>query len=151
EHRQVPADRGLARPGPRSPLPLQALEGAEQVIDLTMPDTQESKFDLIFDLSEELDFLPPVYIISHKRSSHLPTLSSIPALRSRATVVVAHSEEDDYRAALPDVDVAVIPEGYGGHDRGLGRAKQYCLDMATLLRQDTTVLVGGDPVAPPLH
>ena len=116
------------------------------MIDLTMPDTQESKFDLIFDLSEELDLLPPVYIISHKRSANLPTLSSIPALRSRATVVVAHSEEDDYRAALPDVDVAVIPEGFGGHDIGIGRAKQYCLEMADMLGQDTIVMLDDDLV-----
>ena len=116
------------------------------MIDLTMPDTQESKFDLIFDLSEELDLLPPVYIISHRRASALPTLSAIPALRGRATIVVAHSEEDDYRAAQPDVDVAVIPEGYGGHDIGIGRAKQYCLEMATLLGQDTIVMLDDDLV-----
>lgn len=111
---------------------------------LSIHDDRYEKFALAYDLAARLDLLPPVYIVSHRRHDNLPTLRTIPALRDHATVVVAAPEEAAYRAAFPGVRVMAIPAGYGGHEIGLGRAKQFILESADLMGQEDILILDDD-------
>lgn len=116
------------------------------MIDLCIPDTKDAKFGLALSLAHRLDLLPPVYIISHKRHGDMPTLRNMPLLKEHASVVVTQPEAADYRAALPGTQVLEIPAGYGGHEYGIGRAKQFCLETADLLGQDHIIILDDDLV-----
>lgn len=111
---------------------------------LQIPDTREAKFALALELSGRPDLLPPIYIISHKRSSTIPTLHNVPVLRQLATVVVAEEELPEYRAALPGVRLVPIMAGYRGYPSGVGRARQFVLDTASILGQDHILLLDDD-------
>lgn len=76
------------------------------------------------------ELLPPVYIISHKRANDVRTLRTIPGLKGHAALVVAEAEVLDYIDHAGDVDLLTIPAGFGGHDIGVGRARQFCLEHA---------------------
>ena len=106
-------------------------------------DSWESKSQAAYDAAEQLGTLPHIYIVSHKRTDPF-TLKTIPVLRELATVVVADPEFMDYSLELPDVDVAAIPPGFGGFDIGVGRAKQFCLDLATSRGESEAMILDDD-------
>jgi hypothetical protein len=114
-------------------------------VNLTIPDTREAKFDLVFEMAARAsELLPPVYVISHKRAGDVPTLRTIPFLNGHAKVVVAESEALDYSVEHPDADIMVIPSGYRGLDIGIGRAKQFVLDTADMMGQQHILLMDDD-------
>lgn len=115
------------------------------MIDLQISeDSLEEKFALIYAAAAVPDALPPVYIISHRRSDNLRTLRTLPWLVDIATVVVAEPELDTYQAAWPNVEFASIPPGYGGHDIGVGRAVDYTLHLANRRRQKHILMLNDD-------
>lgn len=116
-------------------------------MNLAIEDTREAKFALIDSLADRLDLLPPVYIISHNRSGTLRTLATLPYLQEHATVVVREQEIPEYRAAWPKVNLAAIPPGYGGHDGGIGRARQFCIESASILGQDRMMILDDDLIS----
>lgn len=107
-------------------------------------DSLEEKFALIYAAAERQELLPPVYIISHRRSDNLRTLRTLPWLEQVATVVVAEPEVATYRAAWPKTDIVSIPPGYGGHDIGVGRAVQFTLEYAHSQGQGHILMLNDD-------
>lgn len=106
-------------------------------------DTRDEKFGLVERLSKELTSLPPTYVITHKRAKILPTLKTLPFLKDMAMFVVAEEELSTYRAEHT-LSYAKIPSGYRGYDRGVGRARQFCLDLAELLGHDHILILDDD-------
>jgi len=113
------------------------------MIDLQVPNTAEAKYGLIYEVAGDPSLLPPVYVLSHNRSDNLVTYRKFPWLRNESTLVVAHGQEATYRAAGWD-NLLVIPQGFGGHDRGIGRALQYILETADMLGQEHILTVHDD-------
>ena len=107
-------------------------------------DSQEAKFDLIFELANRLDLLPPVYIISHKRAGAVRTLRTLPLMHEHGAVVVAADEYDEYRRAHRDVQIIRIPNGYGPENIGVGRARQWCIDTADILGHEHAIVLDDD-------
>lgn len=107
-------------------------------------DNRETKFGLVAELAREIESLPPIYVITHKRSKTLPTLKTLPFLRDMARFVVAEEELSTYRADQPGLDYLKIPSGYRGLDRGVGRARQFCLDDAWLNGAEDHILILDD-------
>jgi hypothetical protein len=107
-------------------------------------DTREHKFGKVAELAKEIASLPPIYVITHKRSKTLPTLKTLPFLRDMAKFVVAEEELSTYRDDQPGLDYLRIPSGYRGYDRGVGRARQFCLDDAWLNGAEDHVLILDD-------
>lgn len=113
--------------------------------NLVLPvDDVEGKFKLAWECSAQLGSLPPIYVITHKRADTLPTLKTLPMLRWRGLFVVAEEELETYRAAHPELVYLPIPAGYRGLERGVGRARQFCLDTADLLGQEHILIMDDD-------
>ena len=107
-------------------------------------DTRDEKFGKVAELAMEIEDLPPIYVITHKRSKTLPTLKTLPFLRDCALFVVAEEELSTYRADQPGLDYLRIPSGYRGLDRGVGRARQFCLDDAWANDRDHILILDDD-------
>lgn len=111
--------------------------------ELWLPrDDRDAKFGLA---AEATDWdLPQIYVITHKRSATLPTLKALPSLRDEARFVVAQEELSTYRADQPGLNYLPIPSGYRGLDLGVGRARQYCLDVAEMQGEDHILILDDD-------
>lgn len=114
---------------------------------LQVADALDSKFGLAFELAAEPELLPPTYIISHKRAGKIRTLKAIPDLLPRANVVVAEEELATYIKADPRPNYLVIPAGYAGLPGGVGRARQFCLDLAAMMGEEHILILDDDMIS----
>lgn len=113
--------------------------------NLTIPDTREAKFGLIFDLAKRASkMLPPVYVISHKRAGDVPTLQTLPWINENGYLVVAEDAAMEYELLHPEARILEIPSGYAGLEIGIGRAKQFVLDHARENGDEHIILLDDD-------
>lgn len=101
------------------------------MIAAVTPDTLEGKEKHVRTMLRLTRYLPPVYIISSRRAGAVRTLETFPYLVEHGVIlVVAEEEAEEYVHAYPGVNIQVIPRGYRGHGRGVGRARQFVFDHA---------------------
>ena len=89
------------------------------------------------------DEYPPVYVLSHARLD-VPVFQTIPGLVPYATLVVPEEKYDVYAKRWPRTNIAMIPRGLYGVDRGVAQARQAVLDYAADLGYDRCVILDDD-------
>lgn len=86
---------------------------------------------------------PPVYVLSHARLD-VPVFKTIPGLINRATLVVPEERAAEYRARWPHTNIAEIPAGMYGVERGVAQARQFVLDLAAATDHPRCVILDDD-------
>ena len=96
--------------------------------------------------SVDLNAMPPMFVISYSRAGSAPLLEEARGweLPTKVHVVVRESQEDEYRAAYPELTIDPLPDE---EIPGCGFARMGAMRLARRLGYETAILLDDDVIS----